>query len=86
MRFLDGRIGLAPGAVLLARRTGAALLPAFAFRDPEAGLVVTVAPPIEVADGGATAQAIRQAAGDYARVLAPYVSKYPGQWKGWRQI
>ena len=23
---------------------------------------------------------------DYARVLAPYVSKYPGQWKGWRQI
>ena len=78
--FLDGQVVLAPGAPVLARRTGATLLPVFAFRDPSDGLMLTVEAPLEVPDREDSAAV---AVAQYAERLVPYVLKYPGQWSGW---
>lgn len=84
--FLDGEIKLAPGAVILARRTGAALLPTFAYREPSGVLKVTVEAPLEVPKGGPGSAAVDAAARGYAEVLAPYALAHAGQWKGWYQL
>lgn len=78
--FLDGEIALGGGAIDLARRTGAALLPAFAVRD-EDGFVVAVEAPI-----GAEALARDEAARAYAAVLGRYVLRHPDQWLGWTRL
>ena len=81
--FLGGRLALAPGAPLLAHRTGAALLPAFAFRDEAGALTVTVEPPIAVACDAERNTAVADAAREYAARLEPYALEFPGQWLGW---
>ena len=78
--FLEGQVVLSPGAPVLARRTGAALLPVFAFRDPSDGLTLTIEAPLEVPDREDSAAV---AVAQYAERLTPYVLKYPGQWSGW---
>ncbi|MDP6705011.1 MAG: hypothetical protein QF893_01605 [Alphaproteobacteria bacterium] len=84
--FLDGEIKLAPGAVILARRTGAALLPTFAFREPSGALKVAIEAPLEVPQEGPGSEAVEAVARRYAEVLAPYALAHAGQWKGWYQL
>ncbi len=81
--FLGRSLALAPGAAVLAHRTGATLLPAFAFRDESGVLTVTVGPPVAVAHDAARETAVADAAREYATRLEPYVLRYPGQWLGW---
>ncbi len=84
--FLDGRLHLAGGAPALAHRTGAALLPVFAFRNGAGVIEVTVEAPIPVDGDLPRDQAVDRAVRDYARVLESYVLRYPGQWLGWVQL
>lgn len=84
--FMDGQLHLAPGAAVLARKTGAPLLPVFAFRDETGGLTVTVGAPLEMAEELPTEAVVEQAARQYAAALDPYVRRYPGQWRGWLHL
>jgi len=84
--FLDGEIVLAPGAAVLAQRSGAALLPVFAWRDEDEGLTVAIEAPLVVGtdgDGRVLAEAVVR---DYAARLVPQVLSRPGQWTGWLHL
>jgi len=83
-RFMDGTLTLAPGAPTLAHLTGAALLPAFAFRAEDGAVELTIEPPIAM--NGARDQAIAGAVQDYATRSEPYVLRHPAQWLSWVQL
>jgi len=85
-RLLDGILPLAPGAAVLARKTGAALLPVFAFRNDTGVIEVSVEPPIATDAGVSRDQAVAETVRRYAAILEPYVLRYPGQWLGWSQL
>ena len=75
-----GRDALLPSApVVLAMRTGAPLLPAFAGRT---GGVMTASfePPLEMATTGARAADVREGVRRFAAVLERYVRRAPEQW------
>ncbi len=80
--FLEGEITLAPGAPVLAHKTGAVLLPAFAYIAEDGAFVVALEAPIEVAGEASASAAVEAAARAYAAHLEPYVLSYPGQWSG----
>jgi lauroyl/myristoyl acyltransferase len=83
--FLDGEIALAGGAIDLAHRTGAALLPAFAVKDGD-GFVVVVEGPILVDRSLARGAAVGEAARAYAALLERHVLRHPDQWLGWAHL
>jgi lauroyl/myristoyl acyltransferase len=84
--FLEGEIFLAPGAPLLAQKTGAALLPVFAFRDGDGVYDVTIEAPLEVRRDLPKQEAMRRVGQDYAARLEPRVLEHPGQWRGWLHL
>lgn len=83
-KFLDGTLTLAPGAPTLAHLTGAALLPAFAFRAEDGRVELTIEPPIAIT--GARDQAVADAVQEYATRSQPYVLRHPAQWLSWVQL
>jgi lauroyl/myristoyl acyltransferase len=76
--FMKGAITLAPGAPVMALKTGATLLPAIPVREAS-GLQMSVGAPL-VAD---SVQALAEAYMDYS---APYVTRFPSQWLGWLHL
>lgn len=84
--FLEGQIVLAPGAPVLALKTGAALLPTFAFRDEAGLLTVTIEAPLELPADQPRDQVLPGVAAQYSKVLEPYVRRYPEQWRGWLHL
>jgi len=86
MRFLDGWLSLAPGAPIIAARSGAPLLPVFAFRDGDGGLRVEVLPPLDVLRNDLTQDAIESVAAEYGSNLERFVRRNPGQWIGWLHL
>lgn len=81
--FLDHRIHLATGPVSLARRTGAALLPAFTARVGDGRFRTVVETPLDAAAGADAKTAIRSALEDYAGRLETHVLRWPDQFL-WR--
>lgn len=84
--FLEGRIPLGAGAPLLARQSGAVLLPVFTLRDAKGGFTIQIEPPLALPRDGGTGEALERAACDYAKRLEPYVLGAPGQWLGWSEL
>jgi len=75
-----GREALVPSAhVALALRTGAALVPAFAWREGGA-LHAYIEDPLDLVDTGARESDIREGVRRFAAVLERYVRRYPDQW------
>jgi lauroyl/myristoyl acyltransferase len=78
---LDGVLSVATGAPHFAARSGAALLPVFAYRDG-ADYVVTVSEPIKL-DGTGRDAAYASAIEDFAWRLEAFVEQHPLDWSGW---
>lgn len=75
-----GRETLLPSAhVVLAMRTGAALVPAFAWRERGA-LYARIEEPLEIPETGDRESDIREGVRRFAAVLERYVARYPDQW------
>lgn len=75
-----GRPALLPSAhVALALRTGAALLPAFAWR--EKGLLCArIEPPLELVSTGDRDADVRAGVRQFAAILERYIKEHPEQW------
>jgi lauroyl/myristoyl acyltransferase len=75
-----GRPALLPSAhVALALRTGAALLPAFAWR--EKGLLCArIEPPLELVSTGDREADVRAGVRRFAAILERYIKEHPEQW------
>jgi lauroyl/myristoyl acyltransferase len=75
-----GRETLVPSAhVVLAMRTGAALVPAFAWREGSE-LHARIEDPLEMPETGDRESDIREGVRRFAAVLESYVRRYPDQW------
>lgn len=76
--FMNGAITLAPGAPVMALKTGATLLPAIPLREPS-GLKMTIGPPL-------VADSVQTLAEAYMAYTTPYVTRFPEQWLGWLHL
>lgn len=83
--FLGGELELATGAIALAARWNAALLPTFTLRRPDGSFDFVIGAPLESEDQDLArrASAIVQR---YAEQLLPWVKQDPRQWRGWRFV
>jgi lauroyl/myristoyl acyltransferase len=84
--FYTGTLALAPGAPVLAAKTGAQLLPVFTVRDENGDIVTTVEAPIDLSSFDENLQAVQAAVEAYADRLKPWLERYPGQWLSWGQL
>jgi lauroyl/myristoyl acyltransferase len=85
--FLKGRITFAVGALRLARKAGAAVVPVFVLRDRDADDVfdIILAPALEIPSGRPEAEALLAAAGAYRDQLEAVVREHPQSWGAWRR-
>jgi lauroyl/myristoyl acyltransferase len=81
--FLGGTLPLATGAPVLARETGAALLPVHVVQTEPGRYRVIIEPEIAMDRSATKWAAAEVAAREYARRLEPVVLCYPDQWEGW---
>ena len=85
--FLGHRITLAMGPVWLARASGAALLPVFAFRTKSPDeFLVEIGAPIAVSSAASDEADFVEAARVFLQRQQPRILKYPGQWRGWSSL
>lgn len=85
-KFLGARITLATGPLAMAEKTGAALLPVCTLRTAPGQFEVVISAPILAPQGTSGDVDYAAAVQAYADVLAPYVLRDPGQWRGWELI
>ncbi|MGH8729107.1 MAG: hypothetical protein ACREV9_13370 [Burkholderiales bacterium] len=81
--FFNGMLHLAGGAPVLARRTGAPLLPVFTIRDEEGTFVTTIESPMRAPTDLDTDAAVQHLVARWAVRLEPYVSRAPDQYVCW---
>lgn len=77
--FLNGEIHLAAGPVMVARRAGARLLPAFALREDDGTIALALGEPIAAVDRAESDGAVAAAIEDYAARLGEATRRAPGQ-------
>jgi lauroyl/myristoyl acyltransferase len=84
--FLGGQLQTAPGAPVLALKSGAALLPVATRRIENGAFRVTIDPPIELDATLPTREAVGSAVVQYANRLADHVLAAPGEWLAWEFV
>ena len=81
--FLNGKIRVAPGAPVIAKRQGAELIPVFTIRQEDGNYVTEIGTPILLPAEMDTRSAVQAAVVEYAKQLEPFVRKYQNQWLDW---
>lgn len=80
VRFFGEQADMPPGAVALALRTGAAIVPGYTLRLPDNTSVVIIDPAIELTRTGNRDEDLRINMEKVARILETYILKAPDQW------
>ena len=83
--FLGGTLELATGAVALAERWGAALLPTFTLRRPDGSFDFIIGERLQ-SDEPEPERRIHAIVERYVDQLLPFVEAEPLQWRGWRFV
>ena len=83
IKVLSGFIPVGPGAVYLAYRTSAALLPVFVVRQASGSYRVIIDRPLEVDAKLPMRGALGGTLGHLGKRLHNYALRYPDQWYGW---
>ena len=81
--FIGGTTELAVGAPLLARQTGAALIPVFTVPEPAGGYRIELGPELGTGTELSEREAIQQMAARYIELLEPVVRAHPAEWEAW---
>ncbi|MBT3904535.1 MAG: lysophospholipid acyltransferase family protein [Rhodospirillaceae bacterium] len=84
--FLGGHLRVAPGAPVMAKRHGAALVPVFTIRQADGTYVTRAEAPIDLPEDLDTRIAVKSAVEQYAQRLEPVVRAYPDQWVDWLSL
>lgn len=84
--MFDGGLDIAPGAPVLALRTGATLIPVFTLRLGVGRFCIVVGDALEPSPLHSPESAVHEMAAAYVRQLEPFVLSYPDQWMGWADI
>ena len=80
IEFFGAPASLPTGPIRLALRTGAALLPAFALRQPDETFRVQVEPVLELQASGDREADVAAGMRKMVAILERYISRYPEQW------
>jgi KDO2-lipid IV(A) lauroyltransferase len=80
--FFGQKAATATGPVILAQRTGAALLPAFIVRQPDDTHHVFIEPPIQLAHGQSPKATVAVNIQKLTCIIESYIRRYPAEW-GW---
>lgn len=78
--FLGRRASIPLGAVEIAARTGAAILPVSLVRDPDDNYLCRGYPPLNITCDDDRELSLRRSAGELLRVLEPALRDHPDQW------
>jgi len=78
--FFGRKAATATGPIILARRTGAIILPCFIIRQPDDRHQIIFDKPIELEEGSQTQEAIRINIQRLTNIIETYIRKYPKEW------
>jgi lauroyl/myristoyl acyltransferase len=85
--FLTAKIQLAVGAPKLGYESGAQVLPVFTVRDSfSRAFLVIIGEPLLPPEKADIETSITSAVENYLTALAPVVTGYPDQWRGWDKL
>jgi lauroyl/myristoyl acyltransferase len=80
VKFFGEETSLPFGAVSLALRTGAAIVPLFSVRKPNNRFVIYIEPPLRLIDTGNHSQSVKANLERLVAVMERYIRQYPEQW------
>ena len=78
--LMGQKIAMPPGPAILARRTGAAVLPMFIIRQKDNSQKIIVEPPVDVSDDEDPEKAVALLCQKFATIIETNIKKYPTQW------
>jgi KDO2-lipid IV(A) lauroyltransferase len=78
--FFREETSLPYGAVSLALRTGASIVPVFCVRKPGNRFVIYIEPPFELVDIGNRTQSVKANLEKLVAIMEKYIRQYPEQW------
>ena len=80
VNFFGEETSLPLGAISLALRTGAAIVPVFSVRKPSDRLAIYIEPPLELVDTENRNHSVRVNLEKLAAIMERYIRRYPEQW------
>ncbi|MFC2066332.1 lysophospholipid acyltransferase family protein [Chloroflexota bacterium] len=80
VNFFGEEASLPVGAVSLALRTGAAIVPVFSVRQSNNRHSVYIEPPLRLSGNGNRSHSVRAGMEKLAAIMERYIRQYPGQW------
>lgn len=82
VNFFGRKAATAAGPVVMAQRTGAALLPCFIIRQKDDSHKIIFEPPLELKAGANSEETVLINIGHLTEIVESYIRKYPAEW-GW---
>jgi len=80
VNFFREETSLPYGAISLALRTGAVIVPAFSVRKPGNRFAIYIEPPLELVDIGNRNQSVKANLEKLVAIMEKYIRQYPEQW------
>jgi Kdo2-lipid IVA lauroyltransferase/acyltransferase len=80
--FFGTKAATATGPVILAQRTGAAMLPCFIVRQPDDSHQIIFEPPIDVSKDSRDGSTLQATVQKLTGIIEFYIRRYPAEW-GW---
>jgi Kdo2-lipid IVA lauroyltransferase/acyltransferase len=78
--FFGSKAATATGPVILARRTGAAILPCFIIRQPDDTHKIVFEPPMELEKGPTPKETVVINVQKLTHIIESYIRRYPAEW------
>ena len=78
--LMGQEIAMPPGPAILARRTGATVLPMFIIRQKDNSQKIIIEPPVDVIDDEDQGKAVALLCQKFAAIIETNIKKYPTQW------
>jgi KDO2-lipid IV(A) lauroyltransferase len=78
--LMGQEIAMPPGPAILARRTGATVLPMFIIRQKDNSQKIIIEPPVDVIDDEDQDKAVALLCQKFAAIIETNIKKYPTQW------
>ena len=78
--LMGQEIAMSPGPAILARRTGAAVLPMFIIRQNDNSQKIIIEPPVDMIDDEDQDKVVALLCQKFATIIETTIKKYPTQW------